>query len=94
MKRTNGKHWRWAIFAGLAVLATSARPVLAQFTDWREQYAYTLGVPAYIMGINFPASLQVREDLGSTDNRPARRRQFQQLLPGVNGIQAAKAVIT
>ncbi len=34
--------------AGLAVLATSARPALAQFSDWREEYAYTLGVQAYI----------------------------------------------
>ena len=41
----------------------------------------------YLMGINFPASLQVRSDLESTDNRPARREQFKQLLPGVNSIR-------
>jgi hypothetical protein len=46
------------------------------------------------MGINFPASLQVREDLQSTDNRPARRRQFGQLLPDVNDIESAKRTIT
>ncbi len=50
--------------------------------------------PEYLMGINYPASLQVREDLQSTDNRPARRRQFKQLLPGVVDIASAKAVIT
>jgi hypothetical protein len=48
----------------------------------------------YLMGINYPASLQVRSDLESTDNRPARRQQFKQLLPGVNGVETAKAVIT
>ena len=31
-----------------AVLVTSARPALAQFSDWREEYAYNLGVQAYI----------------------------------------------
>lgn len=48
----------------------------------------------YLMGINYPASLQVRSDLQSTDNRPARRRQFKQLLPGVNDVETAKTVIT
>jgi len=48
----------------------------------------------YLMGINFPASLQVRNDLQSTDNRPARRRQFKQLLPGVSDVEDAKTVIT
>jgi hypothetical protein len=48
----------------------------------------------YLMGINYPASLQVRSDLESTDNRPARRQQFNQLLPGVNDVETAKTVIT
>ena len=50
--------------------------------------------PEYLMGINFPASLQVRSDLQSTDNRPARRRQFRNLLPGVTDVEGAKTVIT
>ena len=48
----------------------------------------------YLMGINFPASFQVREDLKSTDNRPARRVQFKKLLPKVNNAATAKRVIT
>lgn len=48
----------------------------------------------YLMGINFPASTQVKNDLQSTDNRPARRRQFKQLLPGITDVESAKAVIT
>ncbi len=48
----------------------------------------------YLMGINFPASLQVRTDLQSTDNRPARRRQFKELLPGVKDVADAMNVIT
>jgi hypothetical protein len=48
----------------------------------------------HMMGINYPASIQVRTDLQSTDNRPARRRQFTQLLPGVVDVPTAKAVIS
>ncbi|MFZ4481038.1 MAG: hypothetical protein ACOYNZ_14220 [Rhodoferax sp.] len=48
----------------------------------------------YLMGINYPASMQVAKDLQSTDNRPARRRQFKQLLPGVTDVGSAKNVIT
>lgn len=50
--------------------------------------------PSYLMGINYPASYQVVQDLGSTDNRPARRQQFKKLLPGVSDVEQAKAVIT
>lgn len=50
--------------------------------------------PDYLMGINYPASYQVASDLESTDNRPARRRQFKQMLPGVNSVETAKALIT
>jgi hypothetical protein len=48
----------------------------------------------YLMGVNYPASLQVRSDLQSTENRPARRQQFTQLLPGVHDVESAKTVIT
>jgi hypothetical protein len=48
----------------------------------------------YVMGFNYPASLQVRSDLQSDDNRPERRVQFKKLLPKVNNLQIAKDVIT
>jgi hypothetical protein len=48
----------------------------------------------YLMGINYPASLQVRSDLQSTDNRPARKKQFKKLLRKVTDIKSAKKVIT
>jgi len=48
----------------------------------------------YILGINFPVSYQVRDDLQSKDNRPARRRQFLEKIGGVNDIETAKALIT
>jgi hypothetical protein len=57
-------------------------------------YDHELVTPEYLMGINVPASAQVFADLKSTDNRPARRRQFDELLPGVTGVEDAKAVIT
>ncbi len=57
-------------------------------------YDAEMVTPDYLMGINYPASLQVRTDLLSTDNRPARRRQFKELLPGVTDLETAKQVIT
>jgi hypothetical protein len=48
----------------------------------------------YLMGINYPASLQVRSDLESTDNRPARKVQFEKLLPKVHNVAMARQVIT
>ena len=57
-------------------------------------YDEEMVTPDYLMGINYPASLQVREDLQSTDNRPARRVQFKKLLPQVNNVERAKRVIT
>lgn len=59
-------------------------------TDYDNQMV----TPEYLMGINFPASIQVKNDLLSTDNRPARREQFAKLLPGVANVSDAKAVIT
>jgi hypothetical protein len=58
------------------------------------QYDTEMVTPDYLMGINYPASLQVRTDLQSTDSRPARRRQFAKLLPGVVDIPTANAAIT
>jgi len=57
-------------------------------------YDTELLTPGWILGINMPVSLQIREDLGSTDNRPARRRQLAALVPGVVDAETAKAVIT
>ncbi len=57
-------------------------------------YDHEMVTAEYVMGINFPASTQVKNDLQSTDNRPARRRQFRQMLPEVNNVEDAKALIT
>ncbi|WP_045224386.1 hypothetical protein [Methyloterricola oryzae] len=58
------------------------------------QYDSEMVTHEYLMGINYPASLQVRSDLQSTDNRPARKQQFKQLLPGVHTVEDARRVIT
>jgi hypothetical protein len=58
------------------------------------EYDGEMVTPDYLMGINYPASLQVRTDLQSTDNRPERRVQFNKLLPKVKNLQIAKNVIT
>lgn len=62
--------------------------------DCATDYDGEMVTPDYLMGINYPASLQVRDDLQSTDNRPARRVQFKKLLPSVNNVERAKRVIT
>ncbi len=48
----------------------------------------------YILGINYPASFQIRDDLKSIDSRPARKRQFLEFIGGVNDIETSKALIT
>lgn len=58
------------------------------------EYDPELVTSDYLMGINYPASIQVRTDLQSTDNRPARRRQFAKLLPNVVDLSTARAAIT
>jgi hypothetical protein len=57
-------------------------------------YDAEMVTPEYLMGINYPASEQIRKDLRSDDNRPARRRQFRELLPEVKDVEGAKSVIT
>jgi len=57
-------------------------------------YDREMVTPDYLMGINYPASLQVRSDLESTDNRPARKVQFEKLLPRVHDVPTAMRVIT
>jgi len=50
--------------------------------------------PDYILGINYPASQQIRDDLQSVDTRPARKRQFLAQIGSVADIESAKALIT
>ena len=57
-------------------------------------YDKELVTPRYVIGINFPASLLVRKELKSVDNRPARRPQLLARIDGVKDIAAAKALIT
>lgn len=57
-------------------------------------YDEELVQPDYLLGINYPASLQIREDLKAQDNRPARRRQFMEQIGSVKDIESAKALIT
>lgn len=47
-----------------------------------------------ILGINMPASIQIRTDLSSVDNRPARRPQFLAGIPSVNDVESSKSLIT
>jgi hypothetical protein len=59
-----------------------------------KAYDQEMVQPDYLLGINYPASLQIREDLKAQDNRPARKRQFLAQIGGVEDIESAKALIT
>lgn len=49
--------------------------------------------PDYLLGINYPASQQIRDDIKAQDNRPARKRQFLAQIGLVKDIESAKALI-
>lgn len=57
--------------------------------------AYDRGLvqPDYLLGINYPASQQICDDLKAQDNRPARKRQFLAQIDSVKDIESAKALI-
>lgn len=57
-------------------------------------YDPELVTPTYVLGINYPASLLIRGELQSVDNRPARRVQFMAQIGGVHDIATSKALIT
>ena len=59
-----------------------------------QEYDPELLQPDYILGINYPVSRQIVEDLHAADNRPARRRQFLERIGGVTDIESAKSLIT
>lgn len=58
------------------------------------EYDSEMLTPTYIMGINYPVSLQIRKDLEPIDNRPARKQQFKEFLPNLKDIESAKKLIT
>ena len=59
-----------------------------------REYDTELLRPDYILGINYPASRQIIDDLKAADNRPARKRQFLQKIGSVTDIESAKSLIT
>ncbi|MEW5717388.1 MAG: hypothetical protein AB1817_02055 [Chloroflexota bacterium] len=59
-----------------------------------KAYDKELVQPDYLLGINYPASQQIIDDLKAQDNRPARKRQFLAQIGGVKDIESAKALVT
>ncbi len=57
-------------------------------------YDQQLVRPDYLLGINFPASNLIKDELVAKDNRPSRRTQFNARIGAVNDIESAKALIT
>lgn len=48
----------------------------------------------YIIGVNYPASTLIREELQAVDTRPARKRQFLAMIGDVTDIDSAMDLIT
>lgn len=59
-----------------------------------KEYDAELVQPDVIIGVNFPASLQIRAELQAVENRPMRRAQFLARMGTVKDIETAKALIT
>ncbi|HEY3247086.1 MAG TPA: hypothetical protein VGK88_02180 [bacterium] len=59
-----------------------------------KEYDHQLFQPHVIIQVNFPASLQIRQELQAVENRPMRRAQFLARMGTVNNIETAKALIT
>jgi hypothetical protein len=57
-------------------------------------YDKELVQPDVIIQVNFPASLLIRQQLKSVENRPERRKQFLARMGTVKDIETAKALIT
>ncbi len=59
-----------------------------------QDYDHELLQADAILGVNFPASMQIREELKAIENRPARRTQLLAGIGGVVDIESAKDLIT
>ena len=59
-----------------------------------RRYDPTMVAGDYLIGINYPASYQIRRDLKAQDTRPARKRQFLAQIGAVNDLESAKQLIT
>jgi hypothetical protein len=59
-----------------------------------QDYDHELVQSDAILGVNFPASMQIREELKAVENRPARRTQLLAGIGGVVDIESAKDLIT
>jgi len=58
------------------------------------EYDHELVNENFFLGINYPASIQIREDLKAIENRSARRYQFLEKIGSVADISTAKDLIT
>ncbi|MBK8050614.1 MAG: hypothetical protein IPK16_28030 [Anaerolineales bacterium] len=61
-----------------------------QTTDYDTE----LVQPDVILGVNYPASVLIEEELQAVETRPARRAQFLEFMDGVTDVESAKVLIT
>lgn len=58
------------------------------------EYDTELVQPDVILGVNFPASFLIRDELRADENRPMRRAQFLAQIDAVTDIESARTLIT
>ncbi len=58
------------------------------------EYDHELVQPGILLGVNYPASHVIQEELQATENRPARRAQFLAMIGDVHSVEDAKGLIT
>ena len=59
-----------------------------------KEYDRELLTADHILGINYPVSFAIRDELKALDTRPQRRIQFRAQIGGVKDVETAKALIT
>ncbi|MBI4675627.1 MAG: hypothetical protein HY741_28620 [Chloroflexi bacterium] len=59
-----------------------------------KSYDKELLQPDFILGVNYPVSVQIQNDLKAVDTRPARKRQFLAHINLVTDIETAKQLVT
>jgi hypothetical protein len=72
----------------------NSNQVITKPENQSKEYDHELLQPDYILGVNFPVSQLIRDELKAVENRPARRTQFLAQIDDVTDIESAKALIT
>ncbi len=74
--------------------ANNSYDIITKPEGLSKKYDHELVQPGIFLGINYPASFIIREELKAIENRPARRRQLEEFMDKTVDIESAKWLIT